>query len=87
MITNLHLAIGAVFALGVLLGLLIMWLLLRPRLKSQESRLAETAQQFQEALLAKERLEAEVRRVPHLEAENQAWNVAQKRLAEIQKAG
>jgi DNA recombination protein RmuC len=49
-----------------------MWLLLRPRLKSQESRQAETAQQFQDALLAKERLEAEVQRVPQLEGENKA---------------
>jgi DNA recombination protein RmuC len=72
MITNLYLALGVVFALGVLLGLPIMWLLLRARLKAQESRQAETAQQFQDALLAKERLEAEVQRVPHLEAENKA---------------
>ena len=49
-----------------------MWLLLRARLKAQERRQAETAQQVQDALLAKERLEAEVERVPRLEAENQA---------------
>jgi DNA recombination protein RmuC len=72
MITNLYLVLLAVFALGVLLGLPIMWLLLRARLKAQESRQAETALQLQEALLAKERLEAEVQRVPPLEAENQA---------------
>jgi DNA recombination protein RmuC len=67
---NLYLALLAVFALGALLGLPIIWLLLRTRLKAQESRQAETAQQLQEALLAKERLEAEAQRVPHLEAEN-----------------
>jgi DNA recombination protein RmuC len=72
MINNLYLAVGAGFVLGLLLGLPIMWLLLRPRLKAQENRQTETAQQFQEALLAKERLEAEVQRVPHLEADNQA---------------
>jgi DNA recombination protein RmuC len=72
MIANLYLVLLAGFALGVLLGLPIMWLLLRARLKAQESRQAETAQHLQEALLAKERLEAEVQRVPHLETENQA---------------
>jgi DNA recombination protein RmuC len=72
MIANLYLVLGAAFLLGVALGLPLMWLFLRRRLKAQESRQAETAQQVQEALLAKERLEAEVSRVPHLEAENQA---------------
>ena len=72
MITNLYLILFAVFAFGVLLGLLIMWLLLRPKLRAQERQQAETAQKFQDALLAKERLEAEVQRVPHLEADNQA---------------
>ena len=72
MIANLYLILGAMFAFGVLLGLLIMWLLLRPKLKAQERQQAETAQQVQDALLAKERLEAEVERVPHLEADNQA---------------
>lgn len=37
MIANLYLALGAGFALGVLLGLPIMWLLLRARLKAQEA--------------------------------------------------
>jgi DNA recombination protein RmuC len=72
MIANLYLALGAGFALGVVLGLPIMWLFLRARLKAQENRQAETAQQLQDALLAKERLEAEAERVPHLEAENKA---------------
>jgi DNA recombination protein RmuC len=72
MTANLYLVLSAVFAFGVLLGLPIMWLLLRPRLRAQESRQAETAQQVQDALLAKERLEAEVERVPHLEADNKA---------------
>ena len=72
MMTNLYLTFGAVFAFGVLLGLLIMWLLLRPKLRAQERQQAETAQKFQDALLARERLEAEVQRVPHLEADNQA---------------
>jgi predicted RNase H-like nuclease (RuvC/YqgF family) len=72
MIANPYLIFGTIFALGLLLGLPIMWLLLRARLKAQESRQAETAQQFQDALLAKERLEAEIQRVPRLEAENQA---------------
>jgi len=72
MIANPYLIFGAIFAFGVLLGLSIMWLLLRARLKAQDSRQAETAQQVQDALLAKERLEAEVERVPRLEAENKA---------------
>jgi DNA recombination protein RmuC len=72
MITNLYLIFGAIFAFGVLLGLLIMWLLLRPKLRAQERQQAEMAQQVQEALLAKERLEVEVERVPRLETDNQA---------------
>ena len=72
MMTNLYLILFAGFAFGVLLGLLIMWLLLRPKLRAQERQQAETAQKFQDALLARERLEAEVQRVPHLEADNQA---------------
>jgi DNA recombination protein RmuC len=68
MIANLYLTLAGAFALGVLLGLPIMWLFLRGRLKAQESRQAGTTQQLQEALLAKERLEAEVERVPQLEA-------------------
>jgi len=72
MIANLYLVLGVGFGSGVLLGLVIMWLLLRARLKAQDSRQAETAQQVQDALLAKERLEAEVERVPRLEADNQA---------------
>jgi DNA recombination protein RmuC len=72
MIPNLYLALGAAFALGVVLGLPLMWLILRARLKAQERQQAETAQQVQEALLAKERLEAEVQRLPQLEAENKA---------------
>jgi DNA recombination protein RmuC len=70
--TNLYLTLGGAFALGVLLGLPLMWLLLRARLKTQERGLAEAAQQLQETLLAKERLEVEAERVPHLEAEKQA---------------
>jgi DNA recombination protein RmuC len=69
MIANLYVALGGAFALGVLLGLPIMWLFLRARLKAQESRQAETVQQVQDALLAKERLEAEIERLPRLEAE------------------
>jgi len=72
MMTNLYLILLAVFAFGVLLGLLIMGLLLRAKLRAQERQQAETAQKFQDTLLAKERLEAEVQRVPHLEADNQA---------------
>jgi DNA recombination protein RmuC len=72
MMTNLYIILFAGFAFGVLLGLLIMWLLLRPKLRAQERQQAETAQKFQDALLARERLEAEVQRVPHLEADNQA---------------
>jgi DNA recombination protein RmuC len=72
MMTNLYIVLFAGFAFGVLLGLLIMWLLLRPKLRAQERQQAETAQKFQDALLARERLEAEVQRVPHLEADNQA---------------
>jgi DNA recombination protein RmuC len=72
MIDNLYLTLGMGFILGALLGLLIMWLLMRTRLKAQESRQAETAQQLQEALLAKERLDAEVQRVPQLEGESRA---------------
>jgi DNA recombination protein RmuC len=72
MMNNLYLVLFAGFALGVLLGLLIMWLLLRPKLKAQELQQAETAQKFQDALLARERLEAEVQRVPDLEVEVKA---------------
>jgi DNA recombination protein RmuC len=72
MMANLHLILLAVFASGVLLGLPIMWLLLRPKLKAQEIQQTETAQKFQDALLARERLEAEVQRVPDLEVENKA---------------
>jgi len=72
MMTNLYLILLAVFAFGVLLGLLIMGLLLRPKLRAQERQQAETAQKFQDTLLSRERLEAEVQRVPHLEADNQA---------------
>lgn len=71
MMTNLYLILFAGFAFGVLLGLLSMWLLLRPKLRAQERQQAETAQKFQDALLARERLEAEVQRVPHLEVDNQ----------------
>ncbi|MFZ5448178.1 MAG: DNA recombination protein RmuC [Thermodesulfobacteriota bacterium] len=70
MIANLYLALGGAFALGVLLGLPIMWLFLRTRLKAQESRQAESAQMLQDALLAKERLDAEIERLPQLEEEN-----------------
>ena len=72
MIANPYLVFAAILALGALLGLLCMWLLLRPKLKAQERQQVESAQQVQEALLAKERLEAEVERVPRLEADNQA---------------
>lgn len=72
MIANLYLALGGAFALGVLLGLPIMWLFLRARLKAQESRQTEAAQQLQEALLAKERQEAELERVPQLETDYKA---------------
>jgi DNA recombination protein RmuC len=72
MIANLYLALGGAFALGVLLGLLIMGLVGRASRKTVEARQAETAQQFQEALLAKERMEAEVERIPSLEAETKA---------------
>ncbi|MEJ2366640.1 MAG: hypothetical protein P8017_18615, partial [Deltaproteobacteria bacterium] len=58
-----------------LLGLPIMWLLLRTRLAAQESRQAEAAQQLQEVLLAKERLEAEAGRVPQLEEESKTLQV------------
>lgn len=67
-----YLIFGAIFAFGVLLGLLIMWLFLRPKLRSRERQQAEMAQQVQDALLAKKGLEVEVERVPLLEAENQA---------------
>ena len=72
MIANLYLALGGALAVGVLLGLLVMWLVLRPGRKTVEARQAETAQQYQEALLAKERMEAEVERIPPLETENKA---------------
>jgi DNA recombination protein RmuC len=72
MIANLYMALGGAFVLGVLLGLPIMWLFLRARIKAQESRQAETVQQVQDALLAKERLEAEIERLPRLEAEYKA---------------
>jgi DNA recombination protein RmuC len=81
MIANLYLALGGAFALGVLLGLLIIWLVLRRRPKTLEARLAETAQQLQEALLAKERMEAEVERIPPLEAENKALQEEKVQLA------
>jgi DNA recombination protein RmuC len=81
MIANLYLALGGALALGVLLGLLVMWLVVRGRPKTLEARLAETAQQFQEALLAKERVEAEVERIPPLEAENKALQEEKVQLA------
>lgn len=81
MIANLYLALGGAFALGVLLGLLVMWLVLRGKPKTLEARLTETAQQFQEALLAKERVEAEVERIPPLEAENKALQEEKVQLA------
>jgi DNA recombination protein RmuC len=67
MIANFYLALGGAFALGVLVGLPVMWLIMRGRLKTQEGRQAESAQQLQDVLLAKERLEAEIERVPQLE--------------------
>jgi DNA recombination protein RmuC len=75
MIANFYLALVGAFVLGLLLGLPIMWLVLRVRLAAQESRQAETAQQLQDVLLAKERLEAEAGRVPQLEEEYKGLQV------------
>jgi len=72
MIGDLYLILAMGFIGGVLLGLLIMWLLMRTRLKARETLQAETAQQLQEALLGRERLEAEVQRLPQLEGESKA---------------
>ncbi|MEJ2672581.1 MAG: DNA recombination protein RmuC [Deltaproteobacteria bacterium] len=80
MTTNFYLALGGAFALGVLLGVALIWLFLRARLKSQESRQAETAQQFQDLLIARERLEAEMARLPQLEAENRTLQEEKVRL-------
>jgi DNA recombination protein RmuC len=81
MIANLYLALGGALAVGVLLGLLSMWLVLRGSRKTLEARQAETAQQYQESLLAKERLEAEVERLPPLEAETKALQEEKVQLA------
>lgn len=72
MALHLYFGLFGVFAGGLLLGLLGMWLIMRGHKKAQEQRLTEAAQELQEALLAKERLEAEADRVPDLEEHIQA---------------
>jgi DNA recombination protein RmuC len=69
MIPDLYLVLGGALASGVLLGLIIMWLFLRVRLKSQENRHSDSVHQLQDVLLAKERLEVEIEHLPRLEAE------------------
>jgi DNA recombination protein RmuC len=53
---NYYLILSAAFISGLLLGLMAMWLVGRA-----------TAQKLQDVLLAKERVEAEAQRLPHLE--------------------
>ena len=56
MTVNLYTILAVAFLAGLLLGLLLMWLVSRA-----------TTQKLQDALLAKERMEAEAQRLPHLE--------------------
>ncbi len=66
---NYYLNLPVAFAVGLLLGLLLMWLMKRARLRANESQYAEAAQKLQDALLAKERAETEVQRLPDLEGQ------------------